>query len=549
MSDLTVLRAHLRTLRRRRRLARWAAAYSVLALSTIGALCVLALTDWGLALSRAERVAGEAIAALVVAGVFFRWSRPWLGRRETDLDLALLIEKHQYIEGDLVAALEFDTAEAESWGSPTLRSAVVDYVAAFAPHLDLSRGLASAPVRGRLLALGALGLLALAACLIWPGHWQAFANRLLLGSMHYPVRTQILAVSINGQPVDLETQSPMRVPFGRTVTLQVRCGGELPAGGRAQLHSLAQSEHTSLELTADPDEPAVYTAELDRLVDNIEYQVFLGDDWTEPARLEAIPLPVVTVGLEATPPDYAAGIAGPGQAGSRQLSVIEGTHVAVRLECTNKALRAARLMIGEHEHPFTAAAANARHWVFDPRHGPLAEVVEPIQYEVQVTDEDGLSLAEPVRGFIRIKADRPPRVTAALVTQHVLPSGKPTITYGVADDYGIAQVRFNVQIVHEPGTLEERSLEMSVPAPAAKLLQGRYPLDLSSMQLVKGDELKITLEASDYRGRRPGKTSLGQPLMLHVTDERGVLAAMAETDQRSAKQLDSIIERQLGIGD
>ncbi|HEX4148845.1 MAG TPA: DUF4175 family protein, partial [Pirellulales bacterium] len=549
MSDLTVLRGHLRTLRRRRRRARWSAAYSVLALAIVAALSALGLTDIALSLSRGQRLAGEAIVGLVAAVVFLRNSRPWLGWRETDLDLALLIEQHQQLENDLVAALEFETPAAERWGSAALRAAVVKYVAAFAPHLDLARGLSRAPVRGRLAALAALGLLVSAACLVWPGHAWAFANRLLLSSMHYPVRTQILEVSINGQKVLPEPEAPLRVPYGRSVTLEVRAGGELPEAGRAQLRSLAQADQSAVELVANPALPAVYTARLERLVDNIEYQVFLGDDWTEPARLEAIPLPVVTVGLEATVPDYAASAAGSAQSGSRQLSVIEGTRVAVHLECTNKALRNARLLVGQQEHEFAPVDEEGRQWAFDPRQGPLAEVMEPIQYEVQVTDEDGLELAEPVRGFIRIKADRPPRVTAALVTQHVLPSGKPTITYGVADDYGIAQVLFNVQIVHEPGTLEERQLPLQVPAPPAKLLQGRFPLDLSSMQLAKGDELKITLEACDYRGERPGKMSLGQPLLLHVTDERGVLAAMAETDQRSAKQLDSIIERQLGIGD
>jgi hypothetical protein len=549
MSNLAVLRSHLRALRRRRRLGRWAAAYSVLALAVLGVLSLLALTDMAFALSRWQRMVAEVLGAVIVAAVFFRWSWPWLGRRETDLDLALLIEKHQFLEGDLVAALEFETPEAAAWGSATLRSAVVNYVADFAPHLDLSRGLTHAPLAGRLAALTIVGLGVLAACLIWPDHWRAFGNRLLLGSMHYPVETQILDVAINGQPVEFTSNETVRVPYGRAVTIEVHAGGELPAAGRARLRSLAQDEHTSLELLADPQRPSVYTAKLDRLVDNIEYELFLGDDWTEPSQLETIPLPVVTVGLEATPPDYAAGSAGAGQTGSRQLSVIEGTRVAVRLECTNKALRDARLLVGEREYRFAADDAARRRWVFDPHDSPLAEVVEPIQYEVQATDEDGLALAEPVRGFIRIKTDKPPRVTAAMVTQHVLPTGKPTITYGVADDYGIAQVRFNVQIVHEPGTLEERTLDVDLPAGPVKLLQGRYPLDLSSMQLTKGDELKITLEASDHRGRRPGKTSIGQPLVLHVTDERGVLAAMAETDQRSARQLDSIIERQLGIGD
>jgi hypothetical protein len=36
--------------------------------------------------------------------------------------------------------------------------------------------------------------------------------------------------------------------------------------------------------------------------------------------------------------------------------------------------------------------------------------------------------------------------------------------------------------------------------------------------------------------------------MLDITDESGILAALSETDERSAKQLETIIERQLGVG-
>ena len=158
-----------------------------------------------------------------------------------------------------------------------------------------------------------------------------------------------------------------------------------------------------------------------------------------------------------------------------------------------------------------------------------------------MTDVDGLGLAEPIQGFIRLKSDRPPRITAALVTQHVLPTGKPRITYGVADDYGIAQLHFNVQILHADGTTQDQLIDRPIDDGPQKVLQGRYPLDLASMNLVKGDQLKISLEACDFRGKRPGHWAAGEPLVLHVTDERGVLAAMSETDQRSARQLESII--------
>ncbi|HEY5311999.1 MAG TPA: hypothetical protein VIK18_05745, partial [Pirellulales bacterium] len=72
MSDLAVLRSHLRALRHRRRLACWAAAYSVLALAVLGMLSLLALMDAAFALSRWPRVVAEVLGVLIVAAVFFR---------------------------------------------------------------------------------------------------------------------------------------------------------------------------------------------------------------------------------------------------------------------------------------------------------------------------------------------------------------------------------------------------------------------------------------------------------------------------------------------
>ena len=69
--------------------------------------------------------------------------------------------------------------------------------------------------------------------------------------------------------------------------------------------------------------------------------MFLGDDWTEQREILAIPLPVVTIALDATGPDYAAGPSGglDAPAGARQISVVEGTHVAVELSARTRPRR------------------------------------------------------------------------------------------------------------------------------------------------------------------------------------------------------------------
>jgi hypothetical protein len=86
-----------------------------------------------------------------------------------------------------------------------------------------------------------------------------------------------------------------------------------------------------------------------------------------------------------------------------------------------------------------------------------------------------------------------------------------------------------------------------------------YVLDLAALQierggrlqpanLVKGDRLKLSLEAVDHRGDLPGESYQSDPLVLEISDEAGVLAAISEADEKSEQRLTDIIKQQLGIG-
>ena len=79
--------------------------------------------------------------------------------------------------------------------------------------------------------------------------------------------------------------------------------------------------------------------------------------------------------------------------------------------------------------------------------------------------------------------------------------------------------------------------------------QARYPLSLLAWKLQPGDRLKLTLEVADERGAAPSRTYRSEPVVLEVTDEAGLLAAIAEADEESEKKLDEVIQQQLGIGD
>lgn len=557
MNKLTPLRDRLRALRRHRQMVRWASAWSAPLLALLWCGVAAFLVDWTWQMSVPQRIAWLAGCGLAGCWTYYQFTLPMLGHHESELDMALLVERKQHIDSDLVAALQFDAPSAATWGSPQLEMAVIDYVADFGEGLDVFAGLNDATLRRRTIALAVtLGMLGLGV-LLYPAHARVFLNRFLLGSQHYPSQTSIESILINGHRIDLNADAdvdalPPKVPYGEPLKFQVRGSGKLPEAGYVKLSTVIGRVQTRVELKPiSLTDPGVFAGELERLVDDVWYQVYLGDAWTEPAQLAAIPLPVVSVSLQPTPPPYAAhlDLSVDKQRDDRQISVIEGSRVDVSVKSINKDLKAVTFKIGTQSFPLAKQDANARLWRLTPEGTPLAAVAETLIYEIQVTDEDGLHLPEPIKGAIRLKADRGPRVSGALVTQHVLPTAKPLITYGAADDFGIAKLRLHRQVVRQDGATQDDTVDVPLGVEREKIVQGRSPLDLASLKLAKGDQVKLTLEAIDFRGTLPGKSALSEPLVLQVTDERGVLAAMAETDERSARQLDAIIQRQLGIGE
>jgi hypothetical protein len=396
----------------------------------------------------------------------------------------------------------------------------------------------------------------------------------LLGAAHYPTDTTITRIAINGTHVNLakpDSNVP-RIPYGLAVRFAVEAEGVCPDTGEIRIISATGKGTTTLTLAIansplgesnptgsqtigeSPDtDRAAYTAELPRLVEAISYQVYVGDAWTEPAPLQVIAPPVVALELDHTPPPYAARASSArSSTSSRQLSVIEGSQVSLTVRCGNKALAKAEFITGTSRFALEPEDAEKHIWKLPLEGTPLGRVTAPVPFEVEVVDEDGLSPEPPLRGHIRIEADRPPRVAAAVVTEKVLPAAKPGIVWGAADDYGLAEVRLLKQITKSSGETEQsvdvvrKISEKEQPQTA---LRGRYVFDLAPLTLSKGDQVRVTLEVVDYRGQHPGLAAQSEPVVFMVTDESGILAGLIEADEKSAKQLDQIIQRQLGIGD
>lgn len=573
MTRLNDLRGEIAALRRKRQSVRSATAYAGVATAVLWTLAVAFAIDFLVEGGVAIRVALLLGVVAAVVWAWQRWARPWLVDRETDLDVALLVED-QYraasepLGQDLVAGLQFDTPEAAAWGSAALEQVVVEDVAMQSADIDVTAGLRTDVLARRATVLFGTALVAAVAMGLFPGHATAFFNRLLLGRMHYPTATEIEKIVIDGHevpPAIGREAVSIACPQGQPLDIEVFARGELPDAGRMEMRIAGERRLTvtlspvvSVEQLADRKWTA-YVGRVERLDDAATYQVYLGDAWTEVARIELAPMPVVDSQLVVTPPEYArsalAGQRYAPSAGSRNLEVLEGSHVAIDVACRNKPLASAAVTIDDKTYPLTKADAEGRRWRLEPAGTPLDGVASELSYKVTVVDVDGLSPMRPTEGTLRIKVDRPPRISAQAKTRHVLPTGQPTIEYRAADDYAVARVVAKATVVREGADGTQRAVrEPIVVAAGAPTLDDAdgarrsFVAPLSSLGLKKGDRLELVLEAVDYRGPTPGKTAAADPLVFQITDVAGVEAAVTEVDPVVEQQLQSLIEEHLGIG-
>ncbi len=699
MSRLRTLRGQLNALRRARRFVRWSIGGASLLLALVWVLVAIFALDYafqafGASLNEVQRAILLVLGALVVGLSFHFFTRPLLGVRESQIDVALMVERRQEIDSDLVAALQFESPDAARWGSSQLEGAVIEYVANLGSGLDVFAGFSRSQMARRAGAATVSAALVVGLALLFPQHAQVFFQRLLLGAQHYPTRTEIQQVAINGRTLlkyDLPGVRPeaTQCAQGRPLVFAVRCAqrsGDAPQAGTARVSPVSLAQHRDVELRllslderrvqleaardrieqaiADPEsawdvatsdevatllaldapaaarpladslpeasalaaardvlsevlsswpgsaaETAIYVGSVDRMIEPVEYKLVVGDAWTDPSLVDMIPLPIVETRLVATPPNYAAvEVPDAADASSRQISVLEGSQVDVAIECTNKkrltdAWLIARTKDGQTRYSLKQQDSDGFRWALGSEETPFTQITDEVHFEIQVIDSDGLHLESPLRGFVRLKADRPPGAVASTVLRVVLPAARPVINYRVTDDYGIARLLLHAQIererpeLHAEGSsstdsLGDRAADDNTPASSAadsassqslsaassdegnvepatpderhtfallapgQMLRrdglphdGAYSLDLSPMNLVKGDRIKLYLEAVDYRGDRPGATFLSDPLVLEVSDPSGVYAAILEADERTEQRLTDINKLELGIGE
>jgi len=604
MSRLRTLRWQLATLRRWRKWARWTTAWTAAVYVLLWVLAALFLIDVVFELPVDQRV----VLVLLGGGVFVwaaaKLAYPFLGIEESIEEMALLVESQQKIDSDLIAALEFEEPDADQWGSRQLENAVIEYVAQLGRGFNVFLGFDRSTAAKRLGILLISGLAATGVVALAPQHALVFLKRLALSKEHYPTKTKIVAIEINGNSVDVRPgmAQTVRIGYGQSLDFVVQAAGEVPEGGRIEFRAATTGDKEPIALTksdANAEEAAGFEGSLPRLLGTVRYQVYLGDAWTDPAEIEVIPLPVVEPKFRTILPAYARSSEDSrAETTSLQHYVIEGSQLKVAIE-SSKSLEKATLKIVDPlqadddademnptEFELKCVEGERQRWTLADSNSPFALVTAPFRFQIQVVDEDGLSLEVPLTGNVGLKADRKPRVSGSLVHDVVLPTARPVVSVRAYDDFGVSGLKLNMQIMRQrnasldpdeaDNAIEEVSLDMTeflTPAAPAKdfsegpppprdpvaidfpirrdtlPLSGDYRLDLRPYNLKKGDQIKLTLEVADYRGESESRATPSEPFVLEISNQSGVLAAVQQPDEDTERRLTDIQRIHLGIGE
>jgi hypothetical protein len=490
-----------------------------------------------------------------------------LGASDSDIDLALKVEREHALESDLVAALQFESSAAAGWGSRELEAAVVRRAAALAPRLDFFRGLHYGGLVARTSLLAVVLACWLAVAAIYPRHVAAFAQRMMLSAGPYPSQTMLEQILVNRKIVyrrEKSNGSPQEIRCARNsaVAFLVQGSGKLPLAGRVECRSTRSVDRQTLDLRPVAARAGWYSAELPALLDEIQYTIQCGDALSAPAIVRVVELPAVELTLEVTAPDYAGGQREI-SASPQQVSVLEGSQIRLSARCVNgKQLQTASIhcWLAGQEMQFSLSPENTGDvWHLRPEGTPLASVVQEIRYEVRAADQDQLQPEVPLAGVIRLRPDRHPLVDLQAAHRMVVPTAEPVIQYRLEDDFAIARAELSAQVhrrqrnrvAPSDGQQSLPALKFQMPLGAIPLtkqrlpFQGEFPLNLTPLELKAGDQLKLVVEVVDHRGSRPGQSYVSEPLWIEVADEARVLAEITLSDQRAESALGEVVRRQL----
>ena len=464
--------------------------------------------------------------------------------------ITALIAQRAPAGGDALQAIaSANSAPGDGPLAQRTRRLAVNQLRDFQPHALCRPGWKSRAA----LVVGAVAVALVGEASRRPGSLAAFADRIALGDSLYP-RAVRLVLDTNG----VRGQSAASLHVARGDDCRVRVRADLTAPHRApagvvavvrspnarQRFRLVQiGEQSHWRDPAVDQEIAVRTYELvlPDVVETVTVSIRGGDCRLPPLRIVASERPEIRQAeLLATPPGYLGAATSVVAVGSVE-SVSEGTLVSLRATVSR---------------PLTTAAARLA-----PLDGPKsalgvtheAERVETAstafyadgRLELELTDELGLSLAEPFSALIEVRKDERPTVELALsgVGRRVTPEARVPLRVRVVDDHAIANARLLLtcsgDAQESPGrTPAGADVSLTIDEPG--LIERAEFVDLRTLfaeTLPESTLVTVRLAARDHYDLGPREPSTTEPIVLRIVSAGEVLSALGDREARLGDDL------------
>jgi len=449
-----------------------------------------------------------------------RLVRPALVKLD-DLDLAELLNRRAPGVGQQIAnVLQLPELLASGqFASPAMVQAAVLECAQSLDRTDLSGTLNASRRRKLLIATGLILALAIGFAVLAPRTASLWAQRWMAGStVRWPQRNYL-------NMVGLDAQGRLLVPRGELTVVQftadpkfvARDGRWWIAGRKEPLASAAHDaplsappsqvsmayrmpDGTRRQGTAAQFAAAEFRYELPPLAEPIDVDVWGGDDWFGPVRVEPIDRPGVrSIEITSKLPGASESKTERVDEGGAQLLFLPQTELELRL-VADQALQSAQVL--DKGTPLSGwrrvdERTYALNWTMQ----------EPLSLEFQLTGPAGGLLSKPYALAIGLLKDREPRVTirSSGVGRRVTPMARIPLAVRANDDFGLASLALEWErtVLREEkptvdtGRQPKETDGDGAPASLGLEQQWNYEWSLRERNFAPGSAVKVRGAATD----------------------------------------------------
>lgn len=245
--------------------------------------------------------------------------------------------------------------------------------------------------------------------------------------------------------------------------------------------------------------------------ESFDYRFRAGDGQTDWHRVTVADRPKIDeLVLRITPPAYTGRSAQEFRRLPKKMRTVVGSKMEVVLKPLAP-IRTARVVTGKTDWLPMEQSKDATYQC-------SADLVNDLQFEVQLTERYGLQNRRPPRCFLQVVPDKAPKVRILKPTADalVLPDETIDIHYQATDDFAVESMELRVY-AHREGESEPSVHALNIPIKPEqnrKKIKGVVQLDLDQFKLKDGDSISYELVARDNYAEQadPGELANAKPI-------------------------------------